>query len=103
MPTGTSLIVVEILKGFLGFFGAAFTLGEYYYGYSISKAQSEIESSVIIKMISVIFFTFVSLWTFFGSGALYILHIIVWIVRLILEFIIIPSKFILKKLRLMSE
>ncbi len=103
MPEGTSLLVVEILKGFLGFFGAAFTLGEYYYGYSISKAQNEIDESIIVKIISIIFFTFISLWTFAGSGILYILHIFVWIFRLLLELIILPSKFILKSMRLLNE
>ena len=103
MPSGVSPIVIEVLKGFLGFFGAAFTYGEYLYGYSISKAQSEIESSVIVKMTSVIFFTFISLWVFLGSGLLYTFHTIVWGVRLILEFIIIPSKFILQKFRLIGE
>ena len=103
MPEGTSFIVTEILKGFLGFFGAAFTLGEYYYGYSISKAQNEIDESIIVKIISIIFFTFVSIWTFLGSGILYCFHIIVWAVRLSLEFIILPSKFILKSMRLFNE
>jgi hypothetical protein len=92
-----------VLKGFLGFFGAAFTLGEYYYGYSISKAQNEIDESVIIKIISIIFFTFVSLWTFLASGVLYIFHVIVWFLRLLLEFIILPSKFLLKSARLFNE
>jgi len=103
MPEGTSFIVTEILKGFLGFFGAAFTLGEYYYGYSISKAQNEIDESIIVKIISIIFFTFVSLWTFVGSGILYCFHILVWALRLFLEFIILPSKFILKSMRLFNE
>ena len=103
MPEGTSFIVTEILKGFLGFFGAAFTMGEYYYGYSISKAQNEIDESIIIKIISIIFFTFVSLWTFLGSGILYALHIIVWFLRLLLEFFILPSKFLLKSARLFNE
>lgn len=103
MPEGTSFVVTEVLKGFLGFFGAAFTLGEYYYGYSISKAQNEIDESVIIKIISIIFFTFVSLWTFLASGALYIFHVIVWFLRLLLEFIILPSKFLLKSARLFNE
>ena len=103
MPEGTSFVVTEVLKGFLGFFGAAFTLGEYYYGYSISKAQNEIDESVIIKIISIIFFTFVSLWTFLASGVLYIFHVIVWFLRLLLEFIILPSKFLLKSARLFNE
>lgn len=103
MPEGTSFLVNEILKGFLGFFGAAFTLGEYYYGYSISKAQNEIDESIIVKILSIIFFTFVSIWTFLGSGILYCFHIIVWAIRLTLEFIILPSKFILKSMRLFNE
>ena len=103
MPEGTSFVVTELLKGFLGFFGAAFTLGEYYYGYSISKAQNEIDESIIVKIISIIFFTFVSIWTFLGSGILYCFHIIVWAIRLTLEFIILPSKFILKSMRLFNE
>ena len=103
LPEGTSFIVTEMLKGFLGFFGAAFTMGEYYYGYSISKAQNEIDESIIIKIISITFFTFVSLWTFLGSGILYALHIIVWFLRLLLEFFILPSKFLLKSARLFNE
>lgn len=103
LPEGTSFIVTEILKGFLGFFGAAFTLGEYYYGYSISKAQNEIDESIIVKIISILFFTFVSIWTFLGSGILFCFHILVWALRLILEFIILPSKFILKSMRLFNE
>lgn len=102
-PQGINSLTEEILKGFLGFFGAAFTLGEYYYGYSISKSQSEINEKLSTKVISIFFFTFVSIWTFIGSGILYLFYVLIWGLRLLIEFIILPSKFIFKKLRLISE
>tara|TARA_B100000575_G_scaffold293610_1_gene305613 strand:+ start:1617 stop:2489 length:873 start_codon:yes stop_codon:yes gene_type:complete len=103
LPIGTNPTIVEIVKGFLGFFGAAFTLGEYYYGYSISKSQNEIKSSIIVRIISIIFFSFVSLWTFLGSGILYAFHIIVWFIRLSLEFLLIPSNFVLRKIGFLND
>ena len=103
IPEGLPNTAIQFLKGFLGFFGVAFTYGEYLYGYAISKSQNEIKSSLISKCISILFFGFISLWTFLGSGILYFLHILVWILRLSIEFLIIPSIFIFKKIRLIND
>ena len=102
-PVTEGTPLANLMRGFFAFFGMAFTYAEYMYGYTIAKSQDAIESSHFVKFIQILFFTLVSLPIFLASALIYALYVVVYSLILIIEFVLIPSRYILQKTGLMSE
>ncbi len=103
LPVTEGSPLANVMRGFFAFFGMAFTYAEYMYGYTIAKSQDAIESSHIIKFIQILFFTLLSLPVFIASALIYLFYVVAYSITLAMEFILIPSAYILKKIGLMNE